>query len=56
MFYELLDHRGKLSDEAGREVGLGEAVDSYVADVLPAVPDERAVLVEPGRAEAERGP
>jgi tRNA A-37 threonylcarbamoyl transferase component Bud32 len=48
VFHELLDHRGRLSDEAGREVGMGDAVESYVENVLRGLPDERAVLVDPG--------
>ena len=44
VFHELLDHRGYLSEQAGREVGLNEALDSYVADVLPNLPEERSVI------------
>ena len=29
--------------DIGREVGLNEALDSYVADVLPNLPEERVV-------------
>lgn len=44
LFHELLDHRWYLSQEAGRDVGLGPAVASYVEQVLRHQPDERAVL------------
>ena len=47
IFHEILDHRSQLSQRAGRDVGLMPTVESYVADVLPNAPDERAVL-EPG--------
>jgi tRNA A-37 threonylcarbamoyl transferase component Bud32 len=46
LFYELLDYRNGLSIQADREVGLAEALDSYLEYVLRAVPDER-VLVPP---------
>jgi hypothetical protein len=48
LFHELIDHRLRLCEETGREVGFAEAVDSYVDNVLRAVPDER-VVVEPRR-------
>jgi hypothetical protein len=44
LFHELLDHRNELSIQADREIGLGEAADSYVENVLRAVPDERVVV------------
>jgi Domain of unknown function (DUF4032)/Lipopolysaccharide kinase (Kdo/WaaP) family len=49
LYHELLDHRWYLSEQAGREVSLNEAIDSYVENVLRALPDERALLVEPPR-------
>ncbi len=49
LFHELLDHRWYLSEQAARDVGLDEAVASYVEDVLRTVPDERAPLVTPRR-------
>lgn len=45
IFHELLEHRWYLSEQAGQDVGLDEAVVSYVDDVLTSVPEERAVLV-----------
>ncbi len=44
MFHEILEHRWFLSERAGRDVGLDTAVKSYVDEVLPRKPDEKAVL------------
>jgi len=44
MFHELLDHRWFISSEQGRDVPMAEAVASYIVNVLPARPDERALL------------
>jgi len=44
LFHEVLDHRWYLSERAGADVGLDAAVRSYVTEVLPSKPDERAVL------------
>ncbi|WP_432513309.1 DUF4032 domain-containing protein [Kineococcus sp. SYSU DK001] len=44
LFHEVLEHRWYLSEQAARDVGLEEAVNSYVVGVLPSKPDERAVL------------
>ncbi len=44
LFHEVLEHRWYLSERASRDVGLEEAVNSYVVGVLPTKPDERAVL------------
>ncbi|MGI4894654.1 MAG: DUF4032 domain-containing protein [Janthinobacterium lividum] len=44
LFHEVLEHRWYLSERAGRDVGLDDAVNSYMVGVLPAKPDERAVL------------
>ena len=44
VFHEVLLHRWYLSERAGRDVGIQPAVVSYVHDVLPAKPDEQAVL------------
>ena len=49
VFHEILEHRWYLAQAAGADVGLDRAVESYVDNVLPHVPDERTVL------EAERG-
>ena len=36
LFHQVLDHRWYLSEAAGRDVGLNEAVKSFVGTVLPA--------------------
>ncbi|MGV9534764.1 DUF4032 domain-containing protein [Streptosporangium sandarakinum] len=43
-FHEVLDHRWFLSEEAGRDVGLTAAVESYVKHVLVYKPDEEAFI------------
>jgi hypothetical protein len=47
VFHELLEHRWYVSEQAGREVPLEEAVRSYVETVLRRLPDERT-LIGPG--------
>jgi uncharacterized protein DUF4032/lipopolysaccharide kinase (Kdo/WaaP) family protein len=49
-FHELLHHRWYLSEKAGRDVGLDEAVRSYVEDVLRHAPDERTMLSTPPKS------
>jgi uncharacterized protein DUF4032/lipopolysaccharide kinase (Kdo/WaaP) family protein len=44
IFHEVLEHRWFLSEAAGADVGLKEAVASYVQNVLRHVPAERSVL------------
>jgi tRNA A-37 threonylcarbamoyl transferase component Bud32 len=44
VFHEVLEHRWFLSERAGRDVGVQEAVRDYVRSVLVHKPDERAVL------------
>lgn len=44
LFHEVLEHRWFLSEAARRDVGMAAAVSSYVTDILPTKPDERAVL------------
>jgi hypothetical protein len=44
VFHQILEHRWFLSESAGRDVGMPEAVASYVENVLRYVPQERAVL------------
>jgi hypothetical protein len=46
LFHEVLEHKWFMSEKAGREVGIEEALERYVADVLPAAPDERTVLAD----------
>lgn len=44
LFVQVISHRWRLSEEAGRDVGLAPAVQSFLADVLVHRPDEQAVL------------
>jgi hypothetical protein len=48
VFHEVLEHRWFLSEEAHHDVGTQAATDSYVAEVLPAVP------ADPIRSTAKR--
>jgi hypothetical protein len=44
IYHEVLEHRWYLSEQRGRDVGLLEALRSYLHDVLVNKPDEEAVL------------
>lgn len=44
IYHEVLEHRWYLSESRGDDIGLDEAVQSYVATVLPAKPDESAIV------------
>ncbi len=44
LFHEILEHRWYLSERAGRDTTIENAVEDYVRTVLPAKPDEAAVL------------
>ncbi|BCJ66047.1 DUF4032 domain-containing protein [Polymorphospora rubra] len=44
LFAQVIEHRWRLSEKAGRDVGLAPAVQSFLADVLVHRPDEQAVL------------
>jgi hypothetical protein len=44
LFVQVIEHRWSLSEQAGRDVGLAPAVQSFLADVLIHRPDEQAVL------------
>jgi hypothetical protein len=44
IFHEVLEHRWFLSEAAGREVSIEDAVHSYVENVLRFRPDEQALL------------
>ncbi|MER6177391.1 DUF4032 domain-containing protein [Streptosporangium sp. NPDC001681] len=45
-FHEVLDHRWFLSEEAGNDVGLPAAVNSYVKNILVFKPDEKAIITD----------
>jgi hypothetical protein len=44
VFHQVLEHRWFLSEAAGRDVGMPDAVASYVRNILSHTPPERAVL------------
>jgi len=44
IYHEVLEHRWYLSEQRGRDVGLGEAVADYVRGVLVHKPDEASVV------------
>jgi tRNA A-37 threonylcarbamoyl transferase component Bud32 len=46
LYHELLEHRWYLSEKQGKEVPLQEAIDSYLQNVLPEIPDERTIIVD----------
>ena len=52
LYHELLEHRWYLSEQQREEVSLDEARASYLANVLPTVPDERAIIVDQRSREA----
>jgi tRNA A-37 threonylcarbamoyl transferase component Bud32 len=47
IFHQVLEHRWFLSEKAGKDVGIEEAVRSYVQSELPTRPPERIVLEQP---------
>jgi tRNA A-37 threonylcarbamoyl transferase component Bud32 len=44
IFSQIIQHKWLLSEKAGRDVGMGPAVGSYLTEVLVNKPDEQAVL------------
>jgi hypothetical protein len=50
VFHEVIEHKWFLSERAGRDVGVPEAVADYVERVLAAAPAERRVLDAGGEA------
>jgi hypothetical protein len=51
VFHGVIEHKWFLSERAGADVGVDEAARSYMAHVLPTVPDERVVLLEGDEAD-----
>jgi hypothetical protein len=47
IYHEVLEHRWYLSEQSNEEIGIVEAAESYVENVLRYKPDERAVLSGP---------
>ncbi len=52
VFHQVLEHRWFLSEQAGKDVGIDEAVRLYVERELPRLPAERVVLELPDEADA----
>jgi hypothetical protein len=44
LFHQVLEHRWFLSERAGKDVGIDEAVRAYVESELPSLPPERVLL------------
>ena len=44
VFHEVLEHRWYLAERAQHDIPIDEALDDYIASVLPGKPDEQAVL------------
>jgi hypothetical protein len=44
LFHEVLEHRWYMSERAGHDVPIEQAITDYVATVLPGKPDEAAIL------------
>ncbi len=53
VFHQVLEHRWFLSERAGKDVGIEEAVRSYLVSELPKRPAERFVVGEPEPLEEE---
>jgi Domain of unknown function (DUF4032)/Lipopolysaccharide kinase (Kdo/WaaP) family len=53
VFHQVLEHRWFLSEQAKRDIGIGQAVRSYVASELPRRPPERVILEPPGEETEE---
>jgi tRNA A-37 threonylcarbamoyl transferase component Bud32 len=47
VFHQVLEHRWFRSERAGKDVGIAEALRSYLESELPGLPSERVVLEEP---------
>jgi Domain of unknown function (DUF4032) len=46
-YHQILEHRWYLSEQAGHDVGMDQAVASYLEDVLSHAPQEEAILPSP---------
>ncbi len=53
IFHQVLEHRWFLSEQAKKDIGIAEAVRSYVSSELPRRPPERVILAAPPTAEDE---
>ena len=46
IYHQLLEHRWFLSETSGKDVGLQEALQSYIVNVLVEAPDELNITIE----------
>ena len=53
LYHEVLEHRWYLSEQQGHDVGLSEAVATYMAQVLPLKRDESSLIAPADTAELE---
>jgi len=53
VFHQVLEHRWFLSEKAKKDVGIDEAVRSYVQSELPKRPAERIILAPPAPDELD---
>ena len=44
LFHEVLEHRWYMAEKAQHDISIEDAIDDYVASVLPGKPDEQSVL------------
>jgi hypothetical protein len=44
LFHEVLEHRWYMSERAGHDIPIADAIADYVATVLPSKPDEATVV------------
>jgi hypothetical protein len=51
IYHQVLDHLWFLSERAGRDIGLAEATEDYVNNVLSSLPEERTVLTSDDQIE-----
>jgi tRNA A-37 threonylcarbamoyl transferase component Bud32 len=47
LYHQVLEHRWFLSEAAGFDVGMPEAIEAYVRDVLAVAPDEQITISDP---------
>ena len=53
IFHQVIEHRWFLSEQAQKDVGIAEAVRSYVSSELPSRPPERVILASPPTTDDE---
>jgi hypothetical protein len=46
LFHEVIEHKWNASEQAGRDIGLEQAIRSYIETLLPSAPEERTLIEE----------